>query len=306
MIEIIYRSTKDKEIQELDEFRVGSWINIKNPTEEEIEQVSELISLKFYDLQDSLDLYEIPRMEAHKEAILFFLRTPNLNKKSLLHTEAVTIIVSNEYFITISPKESSLIENAIVRDIIPTTQRAKLLIFLFREIVDSYTNNIRQVTHNVLKHKRDVKDITNKEILLLTQNEDTLNQYLAALIPIENVFERVMNKNYINFYEEDKEFLFDVFTAIKQSVNICKVNLKNIGNFRNSCQTIFSNRLNKTMQFMTAATIIMTVPTIIASIYGMNLFLPLSAHPNSFWILIGISILISLMIYIYFKFRRWI
>ena len=93
--------------------------------------------------------------------------------------------------------------------------------------------------------------------------------------------------------------------SINQSVDLCDVSIKSIQSLRDSYQIIFTNRLNKVMKFLTAFTIIMTIPTIIASVYGMNVKLPMASNPLAFIYVLIIGFVISLFFFILFVKKKW-
>ena len=93
--------------------------------------------------------------------------------------------------------------------------------------------------------------------------------------------------------------------SINQSVDLCDVSIKSIQSLRDSYQIIFTNRLNKVIKFLTAFTIIMTIPTIIASVYGMNVKLPLADNPLAFIYILIIGFVISLFFFILFAKKKW-
>ncbi|MCB1116803.1 MAG: hypothetical protein KDK71_10075, partial [Chlamydiia bacterium] len=144
-------------------------------------------------------------------------------------------------------------------------------------------------------------DITN-----LTHNEEILNQYLSSLVPIRNVLESITSGRYTFLYEKDQDLLEDLLNASMQSEDLCSINLRSIRSLRDSYQIIFTNQLNKTIKLLTALTIILSIPTMIASLYGMNVGLPLASGKYAFaCILIFIAIL-SIFSLIIFQRKKWL
>ena len=123
---------------------------------------------------------------------------------------------------------------------------------------------------------------------------------------MRNLFENLMSSSYLKFYREDQDLFDDMLNSVRQSVDICQVNLKSIKSLRESYQIVFTNRLNKVIQFLTAFTIVMTIPTIIASLYGMNVELPLAGSKFAFlYVLFFSSFGIAAFLFFFYK-KKWL
>lgn len=312
MFNIYFRTIKGKEFRKINDLKDGAWINIENATEEDLKKVVEITDLDYLDLEDSLDPYELPRIERHENSIIIFIRNP-LGKgfdEEFLHTQILTIVLTDKYFITISISKSSIIESLLTKDnpniVSGTTQRSKLLFYILLRISKSFTRQIKKTKNNVLSQKKHIAKIENSDIIKLIENEEILNQYLSALSPMRAVFRDIATGKYIQLYEYDQDIFEDVVISIKQSAELCEMSIKSIQSLRDSYQIIFTNRLNKVIKFLTSFTIIMTVPTIVASTYGMNVALPFSSDPFAFWyVMIIIFGLMALLIYIFGR-RKWL
>jgi magnesium transporter len=93
---------------------------------------------------------------------------------------------------------------------------------------------------------------------------------------------------------------------MRQSEDVCRVNIKSIRSLRDSYHIIFTNDVNRTIKLLTALTIIFSIPTIIASLYGMNVALPLQAKPYAFALILGFTAIASFLAIFWFKRRRWL
>jgi magnesium transporter len=147
----------------------------------------------------------------------------------------------------------------------------------------------------------DSNDITN-----LTHLEEILNQYLSSLVPMRSVLESITSGRYTILYEKDQDLLEDLLNASIQSEDLCSINLRSIRSLRDSYQIIFTNQLNKTIKLLTALTIILSIPTMIASLYGMNVDLPFMKLKSAFSIIIVFIIILSLFSLILFQRKKWL
>jgi len=305
MINIYFKTIRDKKFKKVDQFRVGSWINVEDATVEDLEKIAELSDLEYFDLQDSLDNYELPRIERQDDKTLIFIRNPA--EKSELYTQVLTIVLSKKYLITISPGKNEIISSLLEQSTqLATTQQAKLLIKVLLKIAQRFTSKIKEARGNVLRRKKTLGAIDSRDIAELSENEEILSQYISALVPMTSVIEALIARKSVHMYEEDEDLLQDLQVAIKQSADNCTVSIKSIRSLRDSYQVIFTNELNKTIKVLTTLTIFLTIPTIVASLFGMNVGLPFETNPLGFVYILGIiaiGILLALIIFVY---KKWL
>jgi magnesium transporter len=306
MIKNFYKSLRDEKFHDENDFKSGSWIHVDQASFTDLKKIQDLTELDIHDLQDSLDKYEVPRIEHKDKNVIIFVRH-TVEIELGVHTATLAIILTPSYLITISPEKCPLIDDLVTRKSnLTTTQKSKLLLYILLKLTQDFTNKIKFVRTAVIELEKQMKNISSDTIVTLTKNEETLNQYLSTLVPMRNVLETIYSGRYVNLYEDDKDLLEDLQIAIKQSEDLCRVNVKSIRSLRGSYQSIFTNDVNKTMKFLTAITIIFTIPTIIASIYGMNVALPIEKNPYAFLIIMNVSAVIMLASVLIFAKKKWL
>ena len=306
MFQIYYKSIRDEMFQKIDDFRPGALINISDANMDDIKKISEIANIEIDDILDTLDKYEIPRIEHVNNSIILYARNSSDLEKGM-HTTTIAILLTDSYIVTICPQKSKIIETLIEsKSKLATTQKSKLLLYILLKITQDFTTKIKQVRSAVIAQEQQMQAVTNKAIVVLTKNEEILNQYLSSLVPLRNVLEAIFSGRYISLYEKDYDLLQDLMIAVKQSEDLCSISVKSIRSLRDSYQILFTNDVNKTIKLLTAITIIFTIPTIIASIYGMNVKLPFATNPHAFLILINITIVISLISVFIFARKKWL
>ncbi len=306
MIEIYFKTARDGAFQQIADFRPGSWIYAKEANLEDLTRIAEVTRIDMADLRDSLDKYELPRIEHIDDNILFFVRHPAVYELGL-YTETLTMILTNQFVIAISPHRSEIIENLIASNTsLGTTQKSKLILHILLKITQDYTNSIKRVRASILGAEEPPKIVDSNAIVVLTKNEEILNQYLTSLVPMRNLLETMASGRYLNFYEADLDLLEDLMIAMHQSEDVCSVNIKSIRSLRDSYHIIFTNDVNRTIKLLTAVTIIFTIPTIVSSIYGMNVTLPFQAKSYAFLLLMGITFVSSIIAVLLFRKNRWL
>ena len=306
MLYYYYKSLKDDQFSLIPEPREGCWIHIEQATIDDLIQVAALIKEEYTELQDALDKYELPRMEKIDSNLILFVRYP-VDQESGLYTTAMTIILTSHFFVTISPGACPLVSSFILRKTTQaTSQRSKLLVALLLKVVQEFTAEIKKVRYNVLRQEKEFAHIDSDDITALTKSEEILNQYFSALSPFRVILETIISNKDSSLYEKDHEKIDDLLNSVKQSEDLLSIVLKSIRGLRESYQTIFTNNLSKTIKLLTGLTILFSIPTMIASIYGMNISLPLEHDTRAFiWIMIIILALSVVGIW-YFKRKRWL
>lgn len=277
-----------------DTFQKGSWINITNPTEEELSKIVRQFDLDEGLIEDSLDQYEVPRYERIDDNRYIYTRYP-IATGSEITTHPITIVIGSNFVITITTTKCDSIDYLKATEI-TTTQKTKLLIYLLDNINDRFEKYVHSINKKVNSLSSKIEKIKNQEIKQLVINEKVLNEFLAALLPTSLIFTRLLNSKSLELFEDDEELIEDMQQNTQQLIEICKNSLKYIGNIRESYTTILSNNLNKTMKFLTGITVVLTIPTIITSFYGMNVHLPFETHPLAFILVILVTILFSSII----------
>lgn len=306
MIEIYFKSIRDEHFKKIEEFKPGSWIHVSNASAEDLTQIKSMIHIELEDIKDSLDKYEIPRIEQEQENIILYTRHPS-EQEIGLYTATLTIILTDSYVITISPGSSHVVDNILKNHLhLATTQKSKLLFNILLKITQDYTMNIKRVRYAVLEQEKEMRNIESDAIVTLTKNEEILNQFLTSLVPMRNLLDSISSGRFVKLYEKDYDLLQDLSIAIKQSEDLCRVNVKSIRSLRDSYQILFTNDVNKTIKRLTAITIIFTIPTIVASVYGMNVELPLEHDPFAFLIIINAVIILSLISVLVFIKKKWL
>lgn len=306
MFSIFYKTLKDKKFKKVSSPRPGSWINIDKATDKDIEKIAELTGLQMADLRDTLDRYELPRVERQEEGFIIYTRYPT-GENEELYTELMTIVLTDKYLITISPTVNPLIDRMIDQSTkIATTQKIKLVLKLLLRVAQEYTLKTKQVSNRVPRGRRELKRIDSKDFIVLAESEEILNQYISALVLMNNSLETIVAKKYISIHEEDKDILEDLMIGFRQSADLCNLSVKSIRGVRDSYQVIFTNNLNKIIKILTVMTILLSIPTMIGGVYGMNIALPFQNDPLIFAYLMWMTLIVCGIAFLIFYYKKWL
>lgn len=306
MLKIFFKSSNDGGLEELPEVRPGCLVFVDEATTSDLETISGLTKIPYADLLDCLDKYEIPRVEEIEDNLIVFTRYPT-NQEAGLYTGTLTLILTETYLITICPHLSVFIKDFLAqKNKNATVSNTKLLIYILQKISHEFTMQIRRVRYNLLSAEKELLSVESDDIAAMTKNEEILNQYLSSLSTTWAALKGVKSGLYGDLQEKETALLDDCIISLMQSEELCSNVIKSIRSLRNSYQIIFTNNLHKTIKLLTSLTIILSIPTMIASIYGMNVKLPFATHRFAFGIVIGGTSLLTAIGFYLFRKRGWL
>lgn len=304
----IYKTTENG-LEQIESMANGAWVNVINPTPEEIEKLVNWGMESEY-IQYSLDIDEMPRMERDEDYTFILLRIPIHQPESDIPytTVPLSMMILGNKIITVCRHESDIFKpilNGKHRHL-KTGKRYRLALYIFLETAARYLHLLREINRATeLVEDRLQKSTQNRELLELLKYQKSLTYFATALRSNEVMMERVQRTQLFNYYEEDQDLLEDVLTENQQAIQMTNINTEILASMMDAFASIISNNLNVVMKALAALTIVLNVPTIIASFYGMNVALPGEGHPTAFIFVISLSLaLTALATFIFYK-RNW-
>tara|TARA_B100000745_G_scaffold271879_1_gene199507 strand:+ start:2736 stop:3686 length:951 start_codon:yes stop_codon:yes gene_type:complete len=307
MITHYFRTLKDSELKVLDKSRSGVWTHVVDPTDEEIEELVGELHLDEAILEDAKDFFEVPRMERSGGATYFFTRYPFVQEQEDTDTAPLLIVMGESYVLTISLKDVPQFEDLLSgKVVVHTTQKAKLFIQIMTAITTAFERKLVSLRRSVYKDRTKLRSIGSLEIEKFVNYEHELHDMIAAIIPTNVWLQQVIKGNHMQLYDEDVELVEDLMIDNDQLVESARAVMKTIQNVRNATEAILTNRLNGTIKTLTVLTIILTIPTIVASLYGMNVTLPFSTNPMAFGLVLVFIAALLLFVVLLFKRYEWL
>lgn len=306
MINYYFRTIKDEAIKVIEDPRTGVWVHVEDPTEEDLEKLISTFILDADIVKDAKDFYEIPRMERSGGATYFFTRYPLRDQSQDNATAPVLIIVGESFIVTIAVREVPHFKKIISGEVeVFTTQKAKFFIQIMSIFTKSFDQELVRLRKAVHKDRVRLRSIGPREIERLVGYETTLNSMVDALIPTNTWLQQVTAGNYMQLYSDDVDTMEDLVIANGQVVNSARSILKMIQNIRGASEAIMTSRLNNALRILTVLTILMTVPLVIASLYGMNVELPFQHSPLVFPGIVLLNVMILGVLTWVFKKNDW-
>lgn len=296
--------------EETKEYKKGNWINMVSPSDDEIKTVCENIGIQEDFIRYALDSEEKARIDVEDDdnTILFIIDTPIIEIESgtkVYSTMPIGIIfVRDDYIITVSLNKNPIIEDLVEKKIkyIVTYKKSRMLLQIFYSNSEMFLSLLKklnketEIAENVLKNS-----MKNKELLKLLSIEKGLVYFTTSLKSNEVVMEKTMRGNLIKLYDEDEDILEDAIIENKQAIEMARIYRDILTGTMDAYASIISNNLNGVMKYLTSITIILAIPTMIASYWGMNVPVPLQENPFGFVLIVVFSILIGVIASLWLK-----
>lgn len=275
---INFYKTETNRIVPLTSFADGCWISAVSPTPEEISYLVDDLKIDPDFVRSSLDAEESSRIETEDEQTLVIVDLPLMEREddgeTIVYTTApIGIIITEKNVVTISLKENPVIDdmtNGLVKNVQTQLKTRFLLSFLFRAAT-RYLQYLKQIDR--LSSDREYqlhKSMRNKELIQLLGLEKSLVYFTTSLKANEITLEKILRGRVIKMYEEDQELLEDVLIEVKQAIEMANIYSSILSGTMDAFASIISNNLNIVMKVLTSITILMAIPTMVFSFYGMN------------------------------------
>ena len=305
MIKIYNTDIETNKFEEIKEFKKGSWINLTNPSENEIKKVCEGVNIEEDFIRYALDIEEKARIDDDEDenTILFVIDVPSIEKNDendvYVTMPLGMIVVRDDFFITVWLKRNKIIEVFEKRKI-KNFQTYKKTRFIFQILYlnsSYYLNYLKRINKETEIAEYILKNsMKNKELLKLLSLEKGLVYFTTSLKSNELVMEKTLRGKIIKLYEEDEEILEDAITENRQAIEMAQIYTNILNGTMDAYASIISNNLNGVMKFLTSVTIILAVPTMISSFWGMNVELPFQNSSIGFIIMIAIAVITTLVV----------
>ncbi len=294
-----YKSS-DGRICEIDEPETGCWINIISPDDDETEEIMKLTGIEADFLKAALDDEESSRIEIEDNGhILFIIDIPIAEKDgdSIIYTTLpLAFIITESYIVTVCLKENTIIKefaSGMVKNV-NIKMRTRFILQVFYKVATRYLQYLKQIDKISSEiETRLHKSMKNQELIQLLDLEKSLVYFTTSLRANELVMRKVARGRIITLYEDDEDLLDDVIVEIQQAIEMANIYSNILSGTMDAFASIISNNLNIVMKFLASITIVMTIPTIVASIYGMNV--PGLPFAQFWWFPVALSAVVSVI-----------
>jgi len=293
----------------------GGWINISPPfNRQAIEGMSKRLNIPFDYFIDSLDVDERSRFESDEGLQFIVLNTPVKDQSSEMEADFITIplgiIESKDYLVTISSKKNPVIEyfgeNGFKN--LNILNHSNFVLKLFDQTNHLYLKYLKELNRQRNLYEEELYNSSrNKELAKLLNIQKSLVYFLTSLRANELMMMKIKRTDFLMIKDNEKEldFLEDIIVDCSQALEMSEVYSNILNGTMDAFASIISNNLNNIMKRLTAITIVLMVPTLVASFYGMNVNLPFDKSPFAFAFILVVSLVLSFLIVFIFNRRKW-
>lgn len=288
----------------------GTWVNVLPPLkQEEFSKLSSVLNIPLDFLKDSLDIDERSRYEADEEVKLVVIKTPTENNSfndsdAFYITIPICIILTAGQIVTVNSFENEAIKKFL--NSFPNRHPDKknmMVLKIFEKVINTYQDHLKEINQrrNALEQKLYASS-RNEELFQLMRIQKSLVYFVTALRSNELLMMKIARTDFLMLNEEEKDFLDDLIIETSQALETANTYTSILSGTLDAFASIISNNQNMVLKRLTTITLFMSIPVLIASIYGMNVPIPFQHSPLAFWVPITVSLL--LLAYVIFTFIR--
>jgi len=305
----IYRGTESG-LETIAEPASGCWINVVDPSPEEVAQLAETLRIPQDFVTYPLDMDERARTEKEDGATLIVLRVPCFQGEASdvpYVTVPLGIVITDWFVATISRIETSVVQALGHARALSTSKRNRFLLRVLRITASRYLHDLRKIDNIVeiledrLQHSQ-----RNRELMELLKYQKSLVYFTTALKSDELILRHLQKNQLFQQFPEDLDLLEDVLTEVQQAIEMTGISSNILSQMMDAFASIISNNLNGVMKFLASITIILSLPTMIASFYGMNVKVPMGQWAWAFPLILVFAVLVCAGVAVLFWRKDWL
>jgi magnesium transporter len=283
-----------RDIVQVDRIEPGTWINLVNPSQRVTARLASMLDIDVDVLNAALDEEERPRVSVEDNALLIIIDVPTIAKEGSLDlytTIPLAMIVSSNWVVTVCLRGDTLLEDfssGLVRGF-STDNPIRFLLQVMHRSATRYLKYLRSIDRTSHRIEEELHgSLKNKELIQLLKLEKSLVYFSTSLKSNEAVIERLVRLQSGKLNEVDQELLDDVIVEHKQALEMANIYSNILTGTMDAFASVISNNLNIVMKVLTSVTIVLAIPTMVASFFGMNVGLPFSG-PHAFQFVVAIA-----------------
>ncbi len=296
-----FKTQEDGKIDRIDAFEKNCWVDLVNPTDDELEDACAMTGIPEEMLRAALDEEETARVERDEEALLCLLDTPTItdtDEGDTYETIPMALIRNDACIVTVSLRGNAVLGDFISnRTIVDTAKPVSFILNFMMGNAKRFLSNLRQLDKKSLRLQAELhRSMKNQELIQLLGIENSLVYFSTSLSANLNVYGKLERLPSITGNEDYKDLFDDVVIETRQAMEMCNIYRDILSGTMDAYASVISNNLNVVMKLLAVITLVISVPTLIASLWGMNVPVPFADLSWGFWLLIGISVVITAIV----------
>ncbi len=297
---IQYFKNTDRQTIAIDRPDSAVWVNVLPPLkQEEFSELSETMNIPLDFLKDSLDIDERSRYEVDDHVKLIVIKTPTENNSFNLSdafyiTIPICIILTHGQIVTVNSFENEAIKKFLTTFQHRNPARMNMMVLkIFEKITTNFQDYLKEINtrRNSLEQKL-YDSNRNEELLQLMRIQKSFVYFITALRSNELLMMKMKRTNILGLTEDELDFLDDLIVETSQALEMANTYTNILNSTLDAFASIISNNQNEVLKRLTTLTIFLSVPVLIASIYGMNVPIPYGDSHLAFWLPVVLSIII--------------
>jgi len=272
----IFKSDTSGRLTEIDSIEHGSWISMINPSDEEVLLITQKLNIPQDFIRAALDEEEGSRIEFENNATLVIIDIPftEMDDNSLTYdTYPLAIIYTESVIITVCLKNSPVLSDFTIEKISSfyTFKKVRFMLQILYRASNYYLLYLRQINRkSLLVEKTHYKSLKNRELIQLFALQKSLVYFSTSLKSNDLTLEKLLKQEILTKYDEDRDILDDVMIENRQAIEMCSIYSDVLTGTMDVFASIISNNQNQVMKYLTSVTIVISIPTLISGLLGMN------------------------------------
>ncbi|NLD62686.1 MAG: magnesium transporter CorA family protein [Bacteroidales bacterium] len=294
----------------LNSFEKGCIVNVTDPTPAELGILKTTLKVPEDFLADILDVDERSRMEVEDDTLLMIYRIPYQNQSNGIPftTIPLGLVLDKNSLVIICQRNNEVLEDFFSRSGKGITIETKidLILHLFLRTTMFYHRYLKQINNQTAMIEQDLEKSTrNQELHRLLKMEKCLVYFTTSLRSNEMMMLKLKNSKWIRDYEFSSDLLEEATIENRQAIEMAKIYSDIQSGMMDAFASVISNNLSIVMKSLTIVTIILMVPTLVASFYGMNVPNMLENNMMAFWLILGGSLILSFLGVLLLRRMKW-
>ena len=303
-------SRENEKVVEKKGFSQDCIILVVNPTRDETNMISSLLNFTPDFINDVQDLDERARIDYDEKVIQIILKVPykdESDEKLLYKTIPLSILLGENYILLGSKYPVDFIQTMIEESKVNPKKRSRMIFQMMYKNAILFLNHLKEINKVTDSIEEKLQEsMKNKELEQLMYLEKSLVYFTTSLRSNEIVMERVLRGNVFEIFDEDRELLEDTIVENKQALEMANIYSSILSGMMDAYASVISNNVDSIMKVLTIVTIVLQIPTILSSFYGMNIPLPFQHEGVVFVFILAWSVVVGMLILLWFKKKKWI
>lgn len=298
-----FKTDENVRILETDKFEQGCWVELVNPTDDEVDDIRALTGVSEDLLKAALDEEESARVDTEDGATMYIVDSPMLvdtEDGNMYTTIPVAIIYNEKCIVSVSLSSSPVLHGIrLNRNKVSTKKPVEFILNFMLENVKRFSHSLKQIDKKSLRLQAELhKSMRNQELIELLTLQDSLVYFSTALSANASVYGRLSRMEGVQSSEEYRDIADDILIESRQAAEMCSIYRDILKTTMDAFSSVISNNVNNVVKRLTIITILVAIPTLIAGLLGMNVKLPfgmdsMTGSPYEFWIVLGVCVLLT-------------